>query len=149
MSDSATASQLDGWRRGADNAYIYLITFFVLGVLAQVFLAGVGAFGDHASKIEKASSFDPHRTWGDILQIFAVVLLILAVIARESRRTWVTTLVLLVLVAGVQGPLAGGGEHSKWVGGLHALDGMIILGLSGWLTGMAHRRRKARRTVAA
>jgi Mn2+/Fe2+ NRAMP family transporter len=141
----ATSNDLAGWRRGVDCAFVYLVTLFFVGVLLQLFLAGVGAFGDHSAKIENASSFDPHRALGNILGAVALILLILAVLARASRATWIGALILTVLAAGAQSGLAAGGEDNKWVGGLHALDGIIILLLAGWLTGMAHRREAARR----
>jgi hypothetical protein len=50
-------------------------------------------------------------------------------------------LALLVIVA--QTALAAAGENSKWIGGLHALDGMVILLLSLWLAITARRRRTA------
>lgn len=68
-------------------AYGYLAALFVLGVLVQVFLAGVGVFGINARKA------------------------------------------------------AAAGDSNKWLGGAHALDGMIILLLSLWLAIAAWRRR--------
>jgi hypothetical protein len=50
-------------------------------------------------------------------------------------------LALLVIVA--QTSLAAAGENSKWIGGLHALDGMVILFSSLWLAITARRRRTA------
>jgi len=149
MTETAVASSdLVGWRRGVDRAFIYLVTLFFVGVLVQVFLAGVGAFGelgDHVTKLEDASSLDAHRNLGFILGGVAVILLILALLARASRATWIGALVLAVLAFVAQSALASGGEDNKWVGGLHALDGIIILLLAGWLTGMGHRREAARR----
>ena len=49
-------------------------------------------------------------------------------------------LALLVIVA--QSGLAAG-DSNKWLGGLHALDGMVILLLSLWLAITAWRRRQA------
>ena len=81
--------------------------------------------------------------WAWIL--LGIGLLILAALARAARSVWVGALVLAILAAVAQSGLAAGGEDNKWVGGLHALDGMIILLLAGWLTGMGHRREAARR----
>ena len=148
---TVTSSDLVGWRRGVDRAFVYLVTLFFVGVLVQVFLAGVGAFGelgDHVKKLQDASSFDPHRALGNILGALAIILLILAALARAARSVWIGALVLAVLAAVAQSGLAAGGENNKWVGGLHALDGIIILLLAGWLTGMAHRREAARRRAA-
>jgi uncharacterized membrane protein len=139
---------MDGWRRGVDRAFVYLATLFFVAVLVQVFLAGVGTFGDHVAKVEDASSFDAHRGLGFALGGVAVLLLILAAAARASRATWIGALVLAVLAFVLQSVLAGAGEDNKWVGGLHALDGMVILLLAGWLTGAGHRREAARRRTA-
>jgi Family of unknown function (DUF6220) len=132
-----------GVRHGVDVTYGYLMAFFVLGVLAQVFLAGVGVFGINARKVANASSFDPHRAWGSVLMILAIVLLILALAAWQSRWTVISTFVLAVLVVVAQNGLAAAGDSDKWIGGLHALDGMVILLLSIWLATAAWRRRQA------
>ncbi len=105
-----------GLRRGADLAYGYLAAFFVLGVLVQVYLAGVGVFGINARKVANASSLDPHRAWGTVLMILAVVLLILALVAWQSARTVISTAVLAVLVTVAQVGLAAAGDSNKWVG---------------------------------
>jgi hypothetical protein len=74
--------------------------FFVLGVLLQVFLAGVGVFGINARKVTNASSFDPHRAWGSALMVVSIILLILALIAWQSLSTVLSTFVLALLVVG-------------------------------------------------
>jgi len=148
MTTAAETNELTGWRRGTDRAYAYLIALMFLAVLVQVFLAGVGVFGDHSAKVENASSFDPHRALGNIIGGIALILLIMAVAARVSRAVVIGTLVLAIRAAVAQSGLAAGGEDNKWVGGLHALDGIIILLLTGWLTAIAHRREGARRAAA-
>lgn len=138
-----------GWRVTVDHVYNYLIGLFFVGVLAQVFLAGVGVFGDHASKVANASSLGPHRALGTILGLVAVVLFLVALAARINRSTVLGALALGVLTMAAQPILANGGDNNKWVGGLHALDGMLILLLSLWLTAAAHRREAARRRAAS
>jgi len=140
----ATRQRRGGARGVIDVIYSYLAAFFVLGVLVQVFLAGVGVFGINASKVANASSFDPHRAWGSVLMAIAFVLLILALIAWASRATVIGTFVLAVLVIVAQSGLAAAGDSNKWLGGLHALDGMVILLLSLWLAITAWRRTRAR-----
>ena len=142
---AASTRPAGGLRRGADLAYGYLAAFFVLAVLVQVYLAGVGVFGINARKVANATSLDPHRAWGTVLMILAVVLLILALVAWQSARTVIGTAVLAVLVTVAQVGLAVAGDSSKWVGGAHALDGMIILLLSLWLAIAARRRRRSYR----
>lgn len=134
-----------GGARGViDVVYTYLAALFVLGVLVQVFLAGLGIFGINASKVANASSLDAHRAWGSVLMLIAIVLLILALVARQSRATMIGAFVLALLVTVAQTVLAAAGESNKWVGGLHALDGMVILLLSVWLAVTAWRRTRAR-----
>ncbi len=137
----ATGRPLSGLRRGADLAYGYLAAFFVLGVLFQVYLAGVGVFGINARKVANASSLDPHRAWGSVLMLLAIILLVLALAAWRSAAVVLSTLLLAVLVTVAQVGLAAAGDSNKWLGGAHALDGMIILLLSLWLAIGAWRRR--------
>ncbi len=141
----ATSSKPGRARRALDLAYGYLAAFFVLGVLIQVYLAGLGIFGINAPTVANATSLNPHREWGVVLMIVAIVLLILALAAWRSRGTVIGTLVLAVLVIVAQTGLAVAGDSNKWIGGLHALDGMVILLLSMWLAFAARRRRRADR----
>ena len=138
---AVTSRPRSGLRRGADLAYGYLAAFFVLGVLFQVYLAGEGVFGINARKVADASSLDPHRMWGSVLMVLALVLLILALVAWRSVRTVLSTLLLALLVIVAQSGLAAAGDSNKWLGGAHALDGMIILLLSLWLAIASWRRR--------
>jgi bacteriorhodopsin len=134
-----------GLRRGADRAFAYLAALFFLGLLVQIYLAGVGVFGDHVKQVEDATSFEAHRNFGFALGIVALVLLVLALLARVSQAVVISTLVLAVLAIVMQSLLAAAGDDNEWAGGLHALDGIVILLLAGWLTGAAHRREAARR----
>jgi hypothetical protein len=134
-----------GARGGFDAAYGYVAAFFVLGVLAQVFLAGIGIFGINATKVANATSLDPHRAWGTALMLISLIMLIMALVAWASRGTVIGTFVLALLVIAAQFALATAGESNKWFGGLHALDGMVILLLSIWLAVAARQRRQARR----
>jgi len=136
---------LTGWRRNVDRAYGYLAALFVVAVLVQVFLAGVGAFGDHAGKVANAKSFDPHRALGTVLGFVALLLFLVALVARASRAAVGGALLLAALTLGAQPVLANGGDSNKWVGGFHAFDGMLILFASVWLAGIAHRREAMRR----
>jgi Family of unknown function (DUF6220) len=138
-----TRQRRAGARRAVDVAYGYLAAFFVVGVLIQVYLAGIGIFGINSTKVAHATSLDPHRTWGTVLMVLSLILLILALIAWASRTTVIWTFVLALLVIVAQTALAAAGENSKWIGGLHALDGMVILLLSLWLAITARRRRTA------
>jgi hypothetical protein len=131
---------LTGWRHKVDTVYVYVSVLFFAGVLLQVFLAGVGVFGINATKVANASSFDAHRAWGFILMLASLVLLILALVAWQSVRTTVSAFVLALLTVIAQNVLAALGDSNKWFGGLHALDGMLILLLSLWIAILGWRR---------
>jgi hypothetical protein len=135
---------LTGWRQKADAVYVYLSALFFAGVLAQVFLAGVGVFGINDLKVANASSFNAHRAWGFILMLTSLVLLIVALIAWQSMRTAISAFVLALLTVIAQNVLAALGDSNKWFGGLHALDGMFILLLSLWIAVVGWRRVRSR-----
>jgi hypothetical protein len=135
---------LTGYRRKVDTVYAYLSALFFAGVLVQVFLAGVGVFGINALKVANASSFNAHRAWGFVLMLTSLVLLIIALIAWQSARTMISTFVLALLTVIAQNVLAALGDSNKWFGGLHALDGMLILLLSLWIAMLGWRRVRSR-----
>ena len=132
---------LTGWRRSLDRVYGWLMAGFVVAVLVQVFLAGVGVFGDHtAAGVAHASSFDPHRTLGSVLGVVAVALFLVALAVRASKSTVIVAFLLGTATMAAQPALAGSGDHHRWVGGLHAFDGLLILLASIWLAVSARRR---------
>ena len=137
--EPATATTaLAGYRRAVDLIYGYLLAAFVLAVLVQIYLAGVGAFGRH-----QAGAFDPHENLGHALGIGAGVIFVLALVAHQSLRTMIWALVLALLTEVAQEGLASGGRSDKWIGGLHAFDAALILALSVWLLLVWRRRQKA------
>jgi membrane protein YdbS with pleckstrin-like domain len=79
--------------------------------------------------------------------LLAIILLILALAAWQSLAVVLSTLLLAVLVTVAQVGLAAAGDSNKWLGGAHALDGMIILLLSLWLAIAAWRRRSHRKNL--
>jgi Family of unknown function (DUF6220) len=68
--------------------YGFAVTY-LLGVVAQFFLAGLGVFG--------TTSYDAHRALGFILGLLAVVLLVLAVGAKLPRPLSGLALLLVLL----------------------------------------------------
>lgn len=145
--ENATRAErpLTGWRSDVDRIYGYLAGVFALAVVAQVFLAGIGTFGDHNRQIADATSFDPHRAFGEILGGVAVLLFLVTLAARAAKATMIGAFVLALLTQVAQPVFASAADHGDWVGGLHALDGVFILLLSIWLAGSAHRRGASRR----
>src|SRR3954470_10263047 len=124
---------VSGARRGADTVYGYLTMLLLLGLLVQFFLAGLGVFGIDKHKIDKASSLDPHRGLAHILAGIALLMLISALVARTSKLAMWGSLALVLLIELAQVALASGGDDHHWLGGLHALNGVLILALAVWM----------------
>jgi hypothetical protein len=138
--DMADAS-LTGFRARVDLVFMWgLLLFLIAGVL-QIFLAGMGVFDINGRRLEDATSFDPHRALGFAMGGAAVILLILAIVVRAGRRTIILSIVLALLTAFMQSLLASAGEDTAFFGGLHALDGLVILGIAGFMHADARRRR--------
>jgi hypothetical protein len=132
MTDSTTRSAPAGTqtRSGAYRAYHVALGVFLLCGAVQIFLAGLGVFGGGGPGI------DPHRYFALVLAGIALAIAVLAVVARAGTRAIVLSVLIFVLVFLVQGFLAAWGqEDSAWFGGLHALDGLLIIGLAGYLFG--------------
>ena len=82
------------WRRveSVSQARVVFYGFaviYLLGVVVQFFLAGLGVFG--------ATSYDAHRALGFLLGLVAVVLLVLAVGAKLPRPLTGLALLLVLL----------------------------------------------------
>jgi hypothetical protein len=105
--------------------------FLLLGAV-QIFLAGLGVFNLDGRKVGASgeTAFDPHRDNGDVMSLVALLLLVLVLVARPGARLIVQTLVLFLLMAVGQPLLAAGGDDQAWLGGLHAIVGIGLLGLA-------------------
>src|SRR6266566_6660862 len=120
------AAPITGLRRGALFGYRWALLAFLLAGVAQIFLAGLGAFrlqdqglaaaGDHA--------FAPHRALGFSMGGIALLILVLAVIARPGVRAIAGAAVLVLLTSLMQSLLAGFADNHAFYGALHALDGL-------------------------
>lgn len=127
-----------------------LASLLVLVVVAQFFLAASGAF-DTAPKDE---SFQTHRSLGYAVILFAVVLTIVAALARiPGRLIGMTGLVAVLgvgqsLIGAIAGAFNDTGDASTTAGqlvfGLHAINGLLILAVAGTV---AQRARALARTT--
>ncbi len=133
---------LTGLRRGALIGYRWLLLAFLLLGVVQIFLAGLGVFDLHGQELGAPgeTAFDPHRNLGFALSGLALIILVLALIARPDARSIILSAVLFLLAALVQSILAGLGDDTPFFGGLHALDGLAILGIAGFLHSSSRRR---------
>jgi hypothetical protein len=140
-------------RRGAWAGLRYATTLFALGVIVQFFLVGVGLFGmKHGATIDNAHSLNAHRDFGYILTEFGGgLMLILVLLAWPKPRTLGLYVLLVVLAFPVQPVLASTGYHHRFVGMLHPVNALLLLGLSGYLSryAWATRRREAGSAAAS
>jgi hypothetical protein len=134
-------SELTGARRGALVAYRWLLPGFLLLGAVQIFLAGLGAFRLDNTSVTGETAFAPHRAAGFAMAGVALVILILALIARAGARAAVLSAVLFLLTFLAQSVLASLADSTVLFGGLHALDGLAILGIAAFLSVSARRRQ--------
>lgn len=116
------------------KVFLGLAMLLMAAVLVQFFLAASGAF----ATAPKESAFAPHRVLGYSILAFAVVLTIVAAVARmPGRIIGMSGLVAgLVVVQSLIATLAEAFSDSEdkstvagqIVFGLHAINGLIILG---------------------
>jgi hypothetical protein len=133
------------------KVFAVLAALLVLAVVAQFFLAASGAF-DPAPKDE---SFQPHRALGYGILLFAVLLTIVAALARmPGRLIGMTGLVagltlvqsLIRTVADAFGDAGDTGTTAgQFIFGLHAVNGLAIMALAGYI---ARQARALSRPVA-
>jgi Family of unknown function (DUF6220) len=115
-------------------AYEWVLALFLVLGAVQIFLAGFGVWS-----LGSGPGFDPHRVLGFTLAGLSLVILVLAIVAGAGRRAVIIAALLVVLTGFVQSLLAGLGDEGAFWGGLHALDGLIVLGLAGFLHGAARK----------
>ena len=138
----AGATPMTGLRRGAFLGYRWTLLAFLLAGVAQIFLAGLGVFRLENQGLAAVgdTAFAPHRDLGFTMAGIALLILVLALIARPGARAIAGSFVLVLLTSLVQSLLAGLGENHAAYGALHALDGLLILGIAGYLYARTWRR---------
>ena len=134
------------------RVFALLATLLVLAVVAQFFLAASGAF-DTAPNDE---SFQTHRALGYGIVLIAILLTIVAALARiPGRLTGMTALVAGLgvgqgLIRAIAAAFNDTGDTSttagKLVFGLHAINGLIILAVAATV---ARRARALSRSAGA
>lgn len=135
--------QPGAWGR-SDAALFALATTALALVTVQFAVAGYGAFA--MDKTPTDNAYGGHVILG--LVIGAMTLLILAAVlasrpARGHPRTLWLSVSLALLAVPVQSVLGEAGMHIPVIGALHALNGLVIFAVTGWLTWETARRRAA------
>lgn len=93
-----------------------IAAIYLVGVVVQFFLAGLGAFG--------ASSYDAHQGLGLALGVVALLLLALAIVGRVPRPLFLFT-VLLVGLSVLQMVLANL-DDVRELAALHVVNALVI-----------------------
>ncbi len=129
-------------RRRASQGYRWLLACFLLAGVTQIFLAGLGVFSlqDQGLATQGDAAFAPHRSLGFAMGGIALLILVLALIARPDIRAMILSGVLVLLTAFTQSLLAGLADSHALYGALHALDGLLILAIAGYLYARAAQR---------
>jgi Family of unknown function (DUF6220) len=89
------------------------------------------------SLFSSGPGFEPHRTVGFVMSGVALLIVVMAVVARAGGRAIGLAVLLLVLVAVGQSLFAGLGDEAAFWGGVHALSGLATLGIAGYLQAQA------------
>ena len=108
-------------RAGATTAFYALGLLIAVGVVVQVFLAGLGIFG--------AEPFSAHENFGWMLHTAAIVLFLLALLGPRTRRTIGLSFGLLVLMT-IQIMLVGARDDTPYLAALHPVLALFVLGLA-------------------
>jgi hypothetical protein len=134
--------------RSRSNAALLVLTSFTLAAIAAQFaLAGLGAF--HTLRAPADHAYTAHMVLGIAIGVLAWIILAGVLIdpAVRGRAGTLWPAVALALLAIPVEPLLGeAGQHVPAVGALHAVTGLAIFALAGWLTGAAARQREAARS---
>jgi hypothetical membrane protein len=108
-------------RRAGEVSYLVLAGLFLAAVITQFFLAGLGVFG--------AKSFEPHKDFGGVFHLLALLLLLLAIFVRRNRTDIILTVLLFVIVT-VQFSLPDARDDAPGVAALHVVNALFI-----WMVG--------------
>jgi hypothetical protein len=141
MTETTASTTARPARPGAHRAYTVLLRVFLIDGVLQITFAGFGAFdlGGRKLAAKGNDAFAVHTMNGWLMAVLSLAILVVCLVARDGNRNVGLAVLLVVLTAGVQSALAALGRDTPFFGALHALDGMALLGLAGYLHGSAIR----------
>jgi hypothetical protein len=142
---ATTAHHRGTLRHRAHTGYRWLLIVFLVAGAVQIFLAGFGVFHLHAYGLDATagdSALTPHRTLGFAMGGVAILILVAALLARAGRQAITLAVLLVALTSFVQSLLAGMADDHAVYGGLHALDGLAIIAIAGYLLYRASRAQR-------
>jgi len=131
---SRASGALRGVRVGGRWAHLVLALAVVAGVFVQVYLIGAYIFG------AGQRALDAHKQAGWTVHGFELLVFVAALVAWLP---WVDLVLSLLLAVIGTAQVALANEH-RWVGGLHPVLALVVVGLATLL--VLRRRRNARAT---
>lgn len=111
--------------RAARVAYQWLAWLFVVCVLVQFFLAGLGVFAG-------ASNFELHRNWAYTFGYLLIVMVAAALVGRMPRAAWAAPLGVMVLFA-LQSVFVALRTDYPAIAALHPVNAVAIFAASWWI----------------
>lgn len=102
----------------ARTAYLVVAVVFVVGLAAQVFLAGLGVF-------DSPTAFATHRDVGYALSIVPVLLLVIGLVGGLGRRSAILAAVIFGLFI-LQSVFVAMRDSSPTIAALHPVNGFLI-----------------------
>lgn len=107
--------------RAARYAYLVLAWLVVLGILMQVFFIGLGLFAG-------SENIETHRTFGWIVHLLPIPLLLAAALSRAGRRHWQWALALAAVVFIV--PILVLAKGTPVIAALHPVGAIVAFWLA-------------------
>lgn len=126
--------------KAARIVWMWLERAFLLGLFLQLLFIGMGVFPRKGDP----SPFALHRNWGFILGDIAVVLFLVALVARPGRKTVLMAFIVGVLTFVVQPVLVNAHSSAPIVAAFHPVNALVIF----WLTLVLIRRSTALASAA-
>ena len=106
----------------ARTLYLVVAVAFVVGLVAQVFLAGLGVF-------DSPSAFATHRDVGYTLSILPILLLVLGLVGGLGRRMAILAAAIFGLFL-LQSVFVAMRDSSPTIAALHPVNGFLIVFLA-------------------
>jgi hypothetical protein len=121
--------------------YAGWLSLIAVLIVVQLYLAGYGVYAFNGLK-----GFDAHLVLGDVIGVAILISLGLAFAARVPRRILMFNGALVVLMI-IQFILAHTGVQV--ISALHIVNGVVIMGVSGFITGQAWMLARGGEKVSA
>ena len=103
----------------ARTVYVIVAVAFIVGLAAQVFLAGLGVF-------DSPTAFVTHRDVGYTLSIFPILLLVIGLVGGMGRRMAILAAVIFGLFI-LQSVFVAMRDSSPMMAALHPVNGFLIV----------------------